>query len=60
MKISCICSHDLWKENMDTTLCVWLEEETWKWFLICDAVVRKKTLPLKAGLKTVSEVQESI
>ena len=30
-KMSCVSSHDLWQENMERTLCMWLEEETQKW-----------------------------
>jgi hypothetical protein len=50
MNISCVSSYDLWQENMERISCVWLEEETQKWFSVCDAVVREKNMPLKAGL----------
>jgi hypothetical protein len=40
-------------------VCIWLEDETQKWLPVIGAVVRKKPMPLKAGLKTLSVVQES-
>jgi hypothetical protein len=53
VKMSCVGSHDLWQENMERTLCMWLEEETQKWLSLCDAVVREKTVQLRVCLKTI-------
>lgn len=46
-------------EKMEKALCVWLEHKTQKWLSVIGAAVRKKTITVDAGLKTVSEVQES-
>jgi hypothetical protein len=46
-------------EKMEKTLYVRLEHEMQKWLLVIGAAVRKKTITVEAGLKTVSEVQES-
>ena len=44
---------------MEKALCVWVEHEMQKWLSVIGAAVREKTITVEAGLKTVSEVQES-
>lgn len=38
---------------------MWLEDGTQKWLPVSGAVVKKKPMSVKAGLKTLSVVQES-
>ena len=44
---------------LERAVCVWLQSESQIWPPVSSAVVRKKPMPVKAGLKTVSVVQES-
>ena len=46
-------------EKTEKALCVWLEHEMQKWLSVIGVAVREKTITVEAGLKTVSEVQES-
>lgn len=54
----CCISCDLFLKNMEKALYVWLEDERHAGLLV-SGIVREKAMPVKAGLRSVSEVKES-
>jgi hypothetical protein len=50
----CINCGDLFLKKMERDLCVHLGDATQKWLSVCGAVMNEKTVPVKAGLETVS------
>jgi len=57
-EICCISCCDLFLKNMERALCVWLEDKTQSWLLV-GSTVRKIAMPVKAGMRYISEVEES-
>lgn len=46
-------------DKSERAQCICLQDESQRWLPVSSAVVRKKPMPVKADLKTVSVVQES-
>jgi hypothetical protein len=56
-EICCISCCDLFLKNMEMALCVWLEDKTQSWLV--GSAVRKMVMPVKAGMRYISEVEKS-
>jgi hypothetical protein len=45
--------HDPYFEELECTLCVWLDDKSQEWLPVGSEMVKENTMPVKMGLKTI-------